>query len=160
VPYFIASHPGSDLAAMIELAVFLKRNGYRPDQVQDFIPSPMDVATAMYHTGIDPIHEARRDAKGPARPPLQRALLQFFKPENWFLVREALRKPAARDLMGSGCDALIPAHPPPEAIEARRIRAETEARDGDYVHSRQRMPGSGYRPQRKTAHRRDRGRGA
>ena len=54
VPYFIASHPGSDLDAMIDLAVFLKRNGYRPDQVQDFIPAPFDVATAMYHTGIDP----------------------------------------------------------------------------------------------------------
>jgi uncharacterized radical SAM protein YgiQ len=54
VPYFIASHPGSDLNAMIDLAVFLKRNGYEPDQVQDFIPAPFDVATAMYHTGIDP----------------------------------------------------------------------------------------------------------
>src|SRR5262249_46345912 len=54
VPYFIASHPGSDLNAMIDLAVFLKRNGYRPDQVQDFIPAPFDVATCMYYTGIDP----------------------------------------------------------------------------------------------------------
>ena len=54
VPYFIASHPGSDLNAMIDLAVFLKRNGYRPDQVQDFIPAPFDIATCMYYTGIDP----------------------------------------------------------------------------------------------------------
>ncbi len=54
MPYFIASHPGSDLDAMIDLALFLKRNGYRPDQVQDFIPAPFDVATAMYYTGIDP----------------------------------------------------------------------------------------------------------
>ena len=54
VPYFIASHPGSDLEAMIELALFLKRHGYRPDQVQDFIPAPMDVATSMYYTGLDP----------------------------------------------------------------------------------------------------------
>src|SRR4029078_12425772 len=54
VPYFIASHPGCDVDAMIDLAVFLKRNGYKPDQVQDFIPAPFDVATAMYYTGLDP----------------------------------------------------------------------------------------------------------
>ena len=54
VPYFISSHPGSDLNAMIDLALFLKRNGYRPDQVQDFIPAPFDIATCMYHTGLDP----------------------------------------------------------------------------------------------------------
>ena len=54
MPYFIARHPGSDLNAMIDLAVFLKRNGYRPDQVQDFIPAPFDIATCMYHTGLDP----------------------------------------------------------------------------------------------------------
>src|SRR5262249_44815480 len=54
VPYYISSHPGSDVHAMIGLALFLKRNGYRPDQVQDFIPAPFDIATCMYHTGIDP----------------------------------------------------------------------------------------------------------
>ena len=59
MPYFIASHPGSDLHAMIDLALFLKRNGYRPDQVQDFIPAPFDIATCMYYTGLDPFTEAR-----------------------------------------------------------------------------------------------------
>ena len=72
VPYFIASHPGSDLNAMIDLAVFLKRNGYRPDQVQDFIPAPFDIATCMYHTGLDPftgeeVYVAKRPA-GPQAP--------------------------------------------------------------------------------------------
>ena len=93
VPYFIASHPGSDLNAMIDLALFLKRNGHRPDQVQDFIPAPFDIATCMYYTGLDPftgqeVHVARglRDRK------MQRALMQFFKPENYFMVREALLK--------------------------------------------------------------------
>ena len=85
---------------MIDLAVFLKRNGYRPDQVQDFIPAPFDVATAMYYTGIDPftkkpvyIAKHLRDRK------LQRALMQFFKPENYFEVREALQqaRPARPD---------------------------------------------------------------
>ncbi len=89
VPYYIASHPGSDLHAMIDLALFLKRNHYQPDQVQDFIPSPFDIAACMYHTGLDPftlkpVHIAKhlRDRR------LQRALLQFFKPENYFEVRQ------------------------------------------------------------------------
>ena len=129
VPYFIASHPGSDLDEMIHLAVFLKQNGYQPDQVQDFIPAPMDVATAMYYTGIDPftrkpVYVARhlRDRK------LQRALMQFFKPENYFLVREALLKAKRSDLIGDGCDCLIPARPPREAIERRRSEANASVR--------------------------------
>src|SRR5438477_5928664 len=85
VPYFIASHPGSDLHAMIDLALFLKRNGYRPDQVQDFIPAPFDVATCMYYTGIDPFTKQAVYVANQLRDRrMQRALLQFFKPENWF----------------------------------------------------------------------------
>jgi uncharacterized radical SAM protein YgiQ len=140
VPYYIASHPGSDLHAMIDLAVFLKRNGYRPDQVQDFIPAPFDVATCMYYTGIDPftkeeVYIARnlRDRK------MQRALMQFFKPENWFTVREALLQAGRQDLIGSGCDCLIPASPPKEALEARRRQANRAARggeaEGDHYHT-------------------------
>jgi uncharacterized radical SAM protein YgiQ len=135
IPYFIASHPGSDLDAMIDLAVFLKRNGYKPDQVQDFIPAPFDVATAMYYTGIDPftkqpVYIARhlRDRK------LQRALMQFFKPENYFEVRAALLKAGRGDLIGTGCDALIPAQPPGEAISRRRNDANKRFQ-GEYVHT-------------------------
>jgi uncharacterized radical SAM protein YgiQ len=160
VPYFIASHPGSDLHAMIELAVFLKRNGYRPDQVQDFIPAPFDIATCMYYTGIDPftkqkVYVARnlRDRK------LQRALMQFFKPQNYFEVRKALEMAGRQDLIGSGCDALIPAQPPKEALKARRNQADQAFR-GDYVHQVP-APGNGagargYRPGRKSAQRRTR----
>jgi uncharacterized radical SAM protein YgiQ len=162
VPYFIASHPGSDLHAMIDLAVFLKCNGYRPDQVQDFIPAPMDVATAMYYTGLDPfskqpVYVARhlRDRK------LQRALLQFFKPENYFEVRRALEQAGRQDLIGRSCDCLIPEKPPREALEARRRDANRRFR-GDYVHhpddqgkkkkkkgtrkQSRHEPGQGYRP--------------
>jgi uncharacterized radical SAM protein YgiQ len=135
IPYFIASHPGSDLDAMIHLAVFLKRNGYRPDQVQDFIPAPFDVATAMYHTGIDPftkkpvfIAKHLRDRK------LQRALMQFFKPENYFEVRKALIKAGRQDLIGGGCDALIPAKPPHDAVVQRRKMASKQFA-GEYVHT-------------------------
>ncbi len=165
VPYFIASHPGSDLHAMIDLAVFLKRNGYRPDQVQDFIPAPFDVATAMYHTGINPftkepvfIAKHLRDRK------LQRALMQFFKPENYFEVRKALEDAGRQDLIGSGCDCLIPARAPKEALDARRKDANERFR-GDYVHAKDAgaasskgtvkkkqsrfAPGKGYRPDRK-----------
>jgi uncharacterized radical SAM protein YgiQ len=168
IPYFIASHPGCDLAEMIDLALYLKRNGYRPDQVQDFIPAPFDIATCMYYTGIDPftkkpVHTAKnlRDRK------MQRALMQFFKPENYFEVREALIQAGRADLIG-GCEGLIPANPPKEAIEARRKQANAAARR-DYTHSvanpaageepgeRPSPPlvkGSGYRPGRKSQTRR------
>ena len=170
IPYYIASHPGSDLNAMIDLALFLKRNGYKPDQVQDFIPAPFDVATAMYYTEIDPftkkpVYIARqlRDRK------LQRALMQFFKPENYFEVRDALRQAGRHDLIGSGCDCLIPANPPREAIASRRKEANSRFR-GDYVHSQsagaadtatagskkkgsrkqsRNVPGNAYRPDQK-----------
>jgi uncharacterized radical SAM protein YgiQ len=125
VPYFIASHPGSTVEDMIDLAVFLKRNGYRPRQVQDFIPAPMDVATCMYHTGLDPqtlkpVEVARR----PRDRQLQRALLQFFEPENWFLVRKALVQAGRTDLIGSGPECLIRESPPLAEIEARRRAME------------------------------------
>ncbi len=170
VPYYIASHPGSDLDAMIDLALFLKRNGYRPDQVQDFIPAPFDIATCMYYTGLDPftgeeVYTARhlRDRK------LQRALLQFFKPENYFEVREAILKAGRGELIGSGCDALIPSQPPKAALRARMEKAGQSLSEGRYVHTID--PGTtppagaqpprpetavGYRPGRKTARRRPR----
>jgi uncharacterized radical SAM protein YgiQ len=156
VPYFIASHPGSDLHAMIDLALFLKRNGYRPDQVQDFIPAPFDIATCMYYTGIDPFtKEQVYVARGLRDRKMQRALMQFFKVENWFTVREALIQAGRQDLIG-GCEGLIPAQPPKEAIEARRRNANENAR-GEYVHS---VPNpkrkNGYRPDRKSARRQDR----
>jgi uncharacterized radical SAM protein YgiQ len=106
VPYFIASHPGSDVNAMIDLALFLKRNGYRPDQVQDFIPAPMDVATAMYYTGFDPFTKKPvYIAKKMRERKFQRALLQFFKPENYFEVRTALLAAGRGDLIGDGATA-------------------------------------------------------
>ena len=125
-----------------------------------------DVATCMYYTGIDPftkqaVYVARhlRDRK------LQRALMQFFKPENYFEVREALTQAGRTDLIGNGCDCLIPAQPPREAIRARRQRANEAAR-GDHYHSvanpskgepagERGLPNRGYRPGRHTACRQD-----
>ena len=134
IPYFIASHPGSDLDAMIELAVFLKQNGYKPDQVQDFIPAPLDVATCIYYTGIDPFTKKPvHVAKAMRERKMQRALMQFFKPENYFEVREALRQAGRSDLIGDGCDCLIPSKPPREAVDRRRQDANQRFR-GEYVH--------------------------
>ncbi len=162
IPYYIASHPGSDLTAMIDLALFLKRNHYKPDQVQDFIPSPFDIAACMYHTGLDPftrkpvyIAKHLRDRR------LQRALLQFFKPENYFEVRRALEQAGRQDLIGSGCDCLIPANPPRPALDRRRRQANAEVadRNGDHIRSQpgesRKKTAPGYRPGRKTAKRRD-----
>ena len=163
VPYFIASHPGSTLAEMIDLALYLKRSGYKPDQVQDFIPAPFDIATCMYYTGIDPFtKQPVAIAKGLSDRKMQRALMQFFKPENYFEVREALIQAKRTDLIG-GCDGLIPAQPPKEAIEARRKKAN----QGDHYHTvsnpaKGEPPGergaepakTGYRPGRKTQQRR------
>ena len=163
VPYFIASHPGSDLAAMIDLALFLKRNGYRPDQVQDFIPAPFDIATCMYYTGIDPFTgEEVYTAKKLNDRKMQRALLQFFKPENYFEVRKALLEAGRSDLIGSGCDALIPAQPPRAALMQRRNEANKSLSEGRFVHKipneaeKPALPTTvaGYRPDRKTARRR------
>jgi uncharacterized radical SAM protein YgiQ len=170
IPYFIASHPGSDLPEMIDLALYLKRNGYRPDQVQDFIPAPFDIATCMYYTGIDPFtNKPVQSAKGLNNRKMQRALMQFFKPENYFTVREALIQAGRADLIG-GCEGLIPANPPKEAIEARRRQANRTVKgdeDNDHYHTvanpaKGEKPGergaeppkTGYRPGRKSAERR------
>jgi uncharacterized radical SAM protein YgiQ len=158
VPYFIASHPGSGVEEMIDLAIFLKRNSYKPDQVQDFIPSPFDIAACMYYTGLDPMtKEPVKVTKGLKDRRMQRAMLQFFKPENYFEVRRALEQAGRQDLIGSGCDCLIPDRPPKEALDKKRreaTRAFTEETSGDHIRGgrKQRRPRKsiGYRPKRGT----------
>jgi len=156
VPYFIASHPGSGVAEMIELAVYLKQRGYKPRQVQDFIPAPMDIAACMYWTGLDPMTKKPVEIVNKLRDrKVQRALLQFFKPENYFAVHKALVDHGRRDLIGSGKLALIPENPPREALEARRRAAE---RDATYVHAEDAGVSKtvGYRPGRKGRKKRSR----
>ncbi len=156
VPYFMAGHPGCDLGAMIELAVYLKRTGYRPEKVQDFIPAPMELATCMYYTGIDPVTgEEVHVPRGARERRLQRALLQFWKPENHEDVRRALEQAGRLDLIGSGPDCLIPARPP------RGFDKGAESRAGVSQARRARQRGTppnprtaGYRPYRKTFRRR------
>src|SRR5205807_4361754 len=121
-----------------------------------FPPLPRDIATCMYYIGVDPFSKQEvYIARHLRDPKLQRALLQFSKPENWFTVREALIEAGRHDLIGGGCDCLIPAQPPKEAIEARRKQANQAAR-GEHVHT---IPNpskegrKGYRPGRKSARR-------
>ncbi|WP_042439441.1 YgiQ family radical SAM protein [Clostridium amazonitimonense] len=108
VPYLMSSHPGSDLNAAIELALYIKDMGYTPEQVQDFYPTPGSLSTAIYYTGIDPLTgETVYVPKDMKEKNMQRALLQFAKPENYQLVREALTKTHREDLIGKGKNYLI-----------------------------------------------------
>ena len=141
VPYFIAGHPGTGPEEMIELAEFLKGRGYKPRQVQEFIPAPMDIATCMHYAGLDPMTlkpvktvRRLRDRR------IQKAMMQFFEPSNWFLVHEALLAAGREDLIGKGPKCLIPAQPPAEAIAARK--AKKAKRDGKGPPSQKSSAGS------------------
>jgi radical SAM superfamily enzyme YgiQ (UPF0313 family) len=104
----MSSHPGSTIKDAIELSLFLKREGMRPEQVQDFYPTPGTVSTCMYYTGLDPMTmKPIYVARTPAEKAEQRALLQYFKPENREIVLRALKKCGRTDLIGSGKDCLI-----------------------------------------------------
>ena len=108
VPYLMSSHPGSTLKNAVELAVFLKKENLRPEQVQDFYPTPGTVSTAMYYTGLDPYTlEKVYVAKDPHEKSLQRALLQYFNPKNRNLVEEALKRAGRQDLIGFSDKCLI-----------------------------------------------------
>lgn len=124
VPYLISSHPGATLADAIELALYIKQSGHRPEQVQDFYPTPGTLSTCMYYTGMDPRSgEALYVARSPADKDMQRALMQFWLPKNRALVRKALQKAGREDLIGAGRDALVPAARPKQgkiAVDKRR----------------------------------------
>lgn len=108
VPYLMSSHPGSTLKDAVELAQFLKREKLRPEQVQDFYPTPGTISTCMFYTGLDPYTmETVYVARTPKEKALQRALLQYFKPQNHALVEEALRRAGRPDLIGNGANCLI-----------------------------------------------------
>lgn len=119
IPYFIAAHPGTTDEDMMNLAVWLKRNRYRADQVQTFLPSPMALATAMYHSGVNPLRGVRRGSseqvgsvKGLQQRRLHKAFLRYHDPENWPVLREALKRMGRADLIGPGKHQLVPAWQP------------------------------------------------
>ncbi|WP_392486117.1 YgiQ family radical SAM protein [Haloimpatiens sp. FM7315] len=129
VPYLMSSHPGSDLNAAIELALYIKDFGYIPEQVQDFYPTPGSLSTTIYYTGINPItNETVYVPKNQHEKNMQRALLQYRKPENYNLVKEALIKAHREDLIGSKDSCLIPPYP---TRNHKKKKAKKEIKSGD-----------------------------
>ncbi len=118
IPYFIAAHPGTRDQDMLELALWLKKNGFRADQVQAFLPSPMATATAMYHSGKNPLKRITRSSEEVAIPKgikvrrLHKAFLRYHDPENWPVLRDALKRMGRADLIGNGKHHLVPAYQP------------------------------------------------
>ena len=112
VPYLMSSHPGSTMRDAINLALFLKEEGLHPEQVQDFYPTPGTISTCMFYTGLDPYTlQPVYVPRTPKEKAAQRAMLQYFRPENHALVRAALRAAGRADLIGSGPRCLVPAEP-------------------------------------------------
>ncbi len=132
IPYFIAAHPGTTDTDMLELALWLKKNGFRADQVQAFLPSPMATATAMYHSGKNPLHRVTRSSEEVVIPKglkirrLHKAFLRYHDANNWPVLREALRRMGRADLIGNAKHQLVPAWQPAgtgAAGEGRRAAA-------------------------------------
>ncbi|MFZ2652217.1 MAG: YgiQ family radical SAM protein, partial [Burkholderiaceae bacterium] len=143
IPYFIAAHPGTSDEDMMNLALWLKKNGFKADQVQTFYPSPMATATAMYHTNLNPLKGISRDpqraervdiVRGENRRRLHKAFLRWHDPNNWPLLREALQKMGRADLIGNGKQQLIPTYQP--------------ATDGSYRSSRRKNSTPAVAPRR------------
>jgi len=138
IPYFIAAHPGTRDEDMLELALWLKANGFRADQVQAFLPGPMATATAMYHSGKNPLRRVGRDTEDVIVPKglkvrrLHKAFLRYHDPNNWPMLRAALKRMGREDLIGNGKHQLVPRYQPkgtgdaPEGRRGRRQKFRTQ----------------------------------
>ena len=140
IPYFIASHPGTTDRDMLALALWLKKNRYRADQVQTFLPSPMATATTMYHTGQNPLSKLRRRGgetvpvpKGIKVRRLHKAFLRYHDPAGWPLLRQALRRMGRADLIGNGPHQLVPLRQP---VTGEAPKADRKARPFRTQHTR------------------------
>ncbi|MEQ9564183.1 MAG: YgiQ family radical SAM protein, partial [Woeseiaceae bacterium] len=133
IPYFIAAHPGTTDEDMINLAMWLKSNGFRADQVQAFYPSPMATATAMFHSGKNPLRKVTYKTDGveivksPEKRRLHKALLRYHDPKNWPMIREALIERKLGHLIGPGKDKLVPLHQPRESKVHKSPRRKNSA---------------------------------
>lgn len=131
VPYLISSHPGSTMKEAVELACAVRDMGYMPEQVQDFYPTPSTMSTCMFYTGVDPrTMKPVYVARDPREKAMQRALIQYRKPENYTLVKRALKQAGREDLIGYGSHCLIKPTPPkapmgPKAKKPRKYQAKT-----------------------------------
>ncbi len=140
IPYFIAAHPGTTDLDMLNLALWLKRNGFRADQVQTFLPSPMAMATAMYHSGKNPLRKVTRTSEDVVVPKglrvrrLHKAFLRYHDAENWPLLREALKRLGRADLIGNGKRHLVPAwQPSGTGTRAEGARTHRKTKKGVFL---------------------------
>jgi radical SAM superfamily enzyme YgiQ (UPF0313 family) len=162
IPYFIAAHPGTSDEDMMHLALWLKKNGFKADQVQTFYPSPMATATAMYHTDLNPLKGISRDparaekvdiVRGERRRRLHKAFLRWHDPNNWPLLREALKDLGRADLIGNGQRHLIPSFQPTtdgSYSTARRKNSTPAPKAGAASKGRLLTQHTGLPPRRKT----------
>ncbi|WP_295522328.1 YgiQ family radical SAM protein, partial [uncultured Pseudacidovorax sp.] len=159
IPYFIAAHPGTRDEDMMNLALWLKKNGFRADQVQTFYPSPMATATAMYHSGRNTLTKVRRTmrdeaeesvdiVRGEKRRRLHKAFLRYHDPNNWPLLREALKAMGRADLIGNGKHHLIPTFQPATdgGYQSARRKNSTPAPSSAATPSSARRVGAAPRP--------------
>ena len=134
IPYFIAAHPGTTDEDMINLALWLKKNNFRADQVQAFYPSPMATATAMYHSGKNPLRKVGYKSdnvdivKSPEKRRLHKALLRYHDPKNWPMIRAALRDMKLAHLIGPGKEKLVPATQPRSSESKGSARRKNTAK--------------------------------
>ena len=137
IPYFIAAHPGTTDEDMMNLALWLKSNGFKADQVQNFYPSPMATATTMYHTGKNPLKRVRKDseavsvAKTTKQRALHKAFLRYHDPDNWPLLRDALRAMGRADLIGNSKHHLIPTYQPKVGTTHKSARRKNSNKKPD-----------------------------
>ena len=139
IPYFIAAHPGTTDYDMMNLAIWLKKNGFRADQVQTFYPSPMATASTMYYTGKNPLAKVARYTedvdivKGEKRRRLHKAFLRYHDPNNWPLLRDALKEMGRQDLIGNSKQHLIPTYQPAGSADGQyqSARKKNSSMDGD-----------------------------
>jgi uncharacterized radical SAM protein YgiQ len=153
IPYFIAAHPGTRDEDMLALALWLKRHGFRADQVQTFLPSPMATATAMYHSGKNPLRKVTYTSEDVVVPKglkvrrLHKAFLRYHDPDNWPLLRSALKRMGRADLIGNGRHQLVPAWQPPPSKERKYpARGDAQGRASPTGGGENRTPGPSRRP--------------
>jgi uncharacterized radical SAM protein YgiQ len=134
IPYFIAAHPGTSDQDMLNLALWLKQNNFRPDQVQAFLPTPLAIASAMYHSGRNPLKRLTRQGErimvpgGLRQRRLHKAFLRYHDPQNWPLLREALQSMGRADLIGNGKRHLVPKWQPNANIRNATKRSSSSLR--------------------------------
>ena len=131
IPYFIAAHPGTTDEDMLNLALWLKRHGFRLDQVQTFLPTPLAIATAMWHTEKNPLRKVTATSetvtivRGARQRKLHKAFLRYHDANNWPMLRDALKLMGRADLIGNGKKHLIPAWQPAEMPGTRATRGKS-----------------------------------